>query len=419
MSGIRTWWTGAALALLTAMPVAAQDKVELRFFTNFDGARVKLWEPILADFHAAHPDITVKLETVAGSGAAIYPDVLRTSMAAGDPPDVYFMWGGEISGPFVDAGQVLELTPYYEQYGWKDRFPAWTVERVTRNGGVYGVPYNARGMGFWYRTDIFDEHGLSIPESYDELEQICTTLKDNGVHCASFGGKFGWHPMRLLDYFIETSCGPEVHNELNQLTASWNQPCVVESYALLRKWVDNEWLVPSFLNISPSDARMPVYLGSAAMIIEGDNFEIVASGDGMTAENLDFFLGPTGHEPQRFHGYPEQWMIPEGSENPDTAAQFIDWITTPDVQQKHVPAFTSTAVKGVEPDCETLPHSCTWRQLITVDAETFPPTDQAFPKELMDGFFEIQDGIIAGRISPEEGAIMMDERAEAWKSAKG
>jgi len=33
----------------------------------------------------------VTLETVAGSGAAVYPGVLRTSMAAGDPPDVYFM----------------------------------------------------------------------------------------------------------------------------------------------------------------------------------------------------------------------------------------------------------------------------------------------------------------------------------------
>ena len=93
------------------------------------------------------------------------------------------------------------------------------------------------------------------------------------------------------------------------------------------------------------------------------------------------------------------------------SAQFIDWITTPEVQQKHVLAF--------QPDCEELPHSCTWRQLITVDAKTFPPTDQAFTKELMDGFFEIQDGIIAGRISPEDGAAMMDERAEAWKSAKG
>lgn len=419
MNGIPNWCAAAGLALLTAMPAVAQDKVDLRFFTNFDAARVKLWDPILEEFHASHPNITVKLETVAGSGAAIYPDVLRTSMAAGDPPDVYFMWGGEISGPFVDAGQVLPLEPYYEKYGWKDRFPEWTIDRVTRNDGIYGVPYNARGMGFWYRKDIFAQHGVEIPKSYAEMEQVCEKLKSAGVHCASFGGKFGWHPMRLLDYFIETKCGPEVHDQLNKLTASWNQPCVVESYQLLRKWVENEWLVPDFLNISPSDARMSIYLGNAAMIIEGDNFEIVARGDGMTSENLDFFVGPTGQQPARFHGYPEQWMIPKGSKKPDIAALFIDYITSPEVQQKHTAAFTSTATKGVMPDCKDLPHSCQWRELITATAETFPPTDQAFTKELMDGFFEIQDGIIAGRITPENGAGMMDERAKAWKAAKG
>lgn len=419
MSGIRTWCAGAALALLAALPAAAQQKTDLRFFTNFDAARVKLWDPILAEFHATHPDMNVKLETVAGSGAAIYPDVLRTSMAAGDPPDVFFMWGGSISGPFIDAGQVLDLTPYYAKYNWKERFPEWTVQRISRGNGTFGVPYNARGMGFWYRKDIFEKNGIAIPKSYAEMEQVCTKLQAQGVHCASFGGKFGWHPMRLLDYFIETKCGPEIHDQLNKLTASWNQPCVVESYATLRKWVDNKWLVPDFLNTSPSDARMPVYLGNAAMIIEGDNFEIVAKGDGMTAQNLAFFVGPTGHEPARFHGYPEQWMIPKGSKKPDAAAAFVDWITTPAVQQKFVTAFTSTAVKGVTPDCNVLPHSCAWRKLITGDAQTFPPTDQAFTKELMDGFFEIQDGIIAGKFTPEQGAKLMDERAVAWKAAKG
>jgi raffinose/stachyose/melibiose transport system substrate-binding protein len=415
----RIWCAAAAVGALVALPAFAQDRTNLRFFTNFDGARVKLWDPILEEFHKSHPDITVKMETVAGSGAAIYPDVLRTSIAAGDPPDVFFMWGGEISGPFVDAGQIRELTPYYEQYGWKERFPEWTVERVTRSGGIYGVPYNARAMGFWYRKDLFEQYGLSEPQSYEELEQICMTLAESGVHCASFGGKFGWHPMRLLDYFIETTCGPEVHDQLNALEASWGQPCVVEAYTRLREWVDKDWLVPSFLNISPSDARMPVYLGSAAMIIEGDNFEIVARGDGMTSENLDFFLGPTGHEPRRFHGYPEQWMIPTGSRNPDAAAAFIDWITQPEVQKNHTQAFSSTAVIGVEPDCSTWPMGCQWRQLISADAKTFPPTDQAFTKELMDSFFEIQDGIIAGRFTPEQGAAMMDERAKAWKATKG
>jgi raffinose/stachyose/melibiose transport system substrate-binding protein len=419
MKSLATWSVAIALTVAASLPAAAQSKTELRFFTNFDAARVKLWDPILAQFHQEHPDVQVKLETVAGSGAAIYPDVLRTSMAAGDPPDVFFMWGGEISGPFVDAGQVLELSPYYAKYGWKDRFPEWTIERVTRKGGIYGVPYNARGMAFWYRKDLFEKHGIEVPKSYTELEGVCTTLKENGVHCATFGGKFGWHPMRLLDYFLETTCGPEVHKQLNTLTASWNQPCVVDAYVRLQKWVQNGWLVPDFLNVSPSDARMPLYIGSAAMIIEGDNFEVVARGDGITAENLDFFVGPTGHEPLRFHGYPEQWMIPVGSDHQDTAAMFIDWITKAEVQKKHTAAFTSTATKGVQPDCSTLPHSCAWREVITGDAETFPPTDQAFTKELIDGFFEIQDGIIAGRITPEAGAAMMDERAKAWKAAKG
>lgn len=419
MRTLRLWSAVAALTFAASQPALAQDAVNLRFFTNFDANVQKQWEPILEQYEQEHPGTKVEMETVAGSGAAIYPDVLRTSMAAGDPPDVYFMWGGEIAGPFIDAGQVLELGEYYDKYGWQDRFPEWVVDRISRNGGVYGVPYNARGMSFWYRTDIFAEHGIEEPQSIDELEQVCAKLKENDINCASAGGKFGWHPMRLLDTFIEVSCGPEKHDQLNRLEASWDEPCVVAAYERMRKWVENEWLVPDFLNVTPADARMPVYLGTAAMIIEGDWFEGVVRGDGQSTDNLDFFLLPTGHEPLRFSAFPQQWMIAEGSGNHDAAAAFIDWITTAEVQQQHKTAFVATAVKGVEPDCAEWPISCKWKKLITSDAQTFPPTDQAFTKELMDSFFEVQDGIIAGRISPADGAALMQERAAAWKAEKG
>src|SRR6185437_11653870 len=83
---------GAVAAM--AVPALAQDKVSLRLATVFDGPTVELWQPVLDDFMKAHPDIEVKMDTVAGSGAAVYPDVLRTAMASGDPPDVFFMWGG-------------------------------------------------------------------------------------------------------------------------------------------------------------------------------------------------------------------------------------------------------------------------------------------------------------------------------------
>jgi len=274
-------------------------------------------------------------------------------------------------------------------------------------------------MRFWYRTDLFAQHGIKEPKSYAELEQICTTLQGKGINCASFGGKLGWHPMRLLDTFIEMTCGPAVHDQLSTLQARWDQPCVVDAYTRMRKRVDNRWLVPDFLTVTPTDARMPLYLGTAAMIIEGDNFEVVVRDGKQAAETFDFFLPPTGHEPARFHAYPEQWMIPTGSKKPDAAAAFIDWITQPDVQERHSAALTSTAVVGVEPDCKQWPQSCEWRRLVTADPKTFPPTDQAFTKELMDSFFEAQDGIIAGKLSPEAGAKLMQQRPEPWKASRG
>src|SRR5690349_754929 len=87
---------GAVAVLALAGSAMAQDKVTIRFANIFDGPGSEKWEPVLADFMAANPNIEVKSESVAGSGAAVYPDVLRTSMASGDPADVFFMWGGSI-----------------------------------------------------------------------------------------------------------------------------------------------------------------------------------------------------------------------------------------------------------------------------------------------------------------------------------
>ena len=49
----------------------------------------------------SHPGITVTHESVSGTGAATYPDVIKTGMAAGSPPDLFFNWGGSLSAPLL------------------------------------------------------------------------------------------------------------------------------------------------------------------------------------------------------------------------------------------------------------------------------------------------------------------------------
>ncbi len=415
MRGMRLL-AATALAGLVAFSAAAEAKETLRLMTVFDAPTVQLWEPVLAAYNEANPDYEVKMETVAGSGAAVYPDVLRTAMASGDPPDVFFMWGGEIAGPFIRAGQVAVLDNYYDKYGWDKVVAPWTIERITRDGHKYGVPFHARGMGLWYRVDLFEKYGLSEPKTYDELAKVCSTFKENGIYCASFGGKFGWQTMRLLDYFIETTCGPEEHDKLNALQSSWNQPCVVAAYDRMAQGVKDGWLVPDFLNVAPNDARMAVYSGDAAMVFEGGWFEGVLKSDEQPMENFKFFLPPTDHTPVRYSAFPEQWMIPEASKHKDAAAALINWLTIADTQKKFPEAFTASATISVESDCSVAPHDCEWKKILTSDSQTYPPTDQAFTKELIDGFFEVQDGVVAGKITPTDAAAQMQAKAEAWKA---
>jgi len=133
-------------------------------------------------------------------------------------------------------------------------------------------------------------------------------------------------------------------------------------------------------------------------------------------ENFKFFLPPTDHTPVRYSAFPEQWMIPEASKHKDAAAALINWLTIADTQKKFPEAFTASATIGVESDCSVAPRDCEWKKILTSDSQTYPPTDQAFTKELIDGFFEVQDGVVAGKITPTDAAAQMQAKAEAWKA---
>ena len=95
---------GTLAAVLLAMRrPARRRRLQLRVFSIFDAQLSEKWAPVEAAYEEANPNIDVVIENTAGSGAAVYPDVLRTSMASGDPPDVFFLWGGTISGPFCEG----------------------------------------------------------------------------------------------------------------------------------------------------------------------------------------------------------------------------------------------------------------------------------------------------------------------------
>ena len=406
-----------ALALVASVSVAtAGEVVRLRVFSYLDAPTQKLFDPVLQEFTQLYPHIQIVHETVAGSGAALYPDALKTALLSGDPPDLFLNWAGTLALPYIRAGQVMGLDKYYAKYGWESRFVPWAVER-TRVGGVrYGVPVQLSGVAFWYRTDLFQRFGLSVPRTYAELEQVARALQGRGVHALSLGGKFGWHTMRFSQYLLEHTAGPKGYDGLMALEVRWDSEPVVQALGLLQKWVSNRWLVPNFLNVAPDDARFPVFRGQAAMVPEGPWFERVLVTSGQDRSKYDFFVPPTDHDPVRYAAWIEQFMIPTKARHPDEAALLLDFLTKPETMRKLRLVFPNTPVIGVTPDEKELPMTYKWQLTFVQQPDTFNILDQALEKELTDAFFAVQDGVIAGKYTPQEGARMMQEAVERWKA---
>lgn len=331
----------------TSSEPADGDVVTLDWWlvTQNDTQKEALTE-MLAAFEAANPTIKINLEE---RDIDAHKDALRRSAGTDAEPDLYFMWTGlGLGGEFVNAGVSADLTSYYEQYKWEDRFVAPALSSVAQYGGFHGVPWSQRGEVVFYRTDLFEQAGIDAePTTYDELVAVNDQLMAAGITPFEFGGTVNWHVMRLLDVILESQCGAETHDALKALEASWaTEPCVADSFAELKTWSD-DYLNDGFIGIDSDEASQLLYAGQAAMAIEGDWF------NGAIAANSDkslygLFPFPTGTG--RLYGFTEAMYFGESSEHKDEAAVFMDFVTSTEVQAKYFEQFGSLSVnKEVAP----------------------------------------------------------------------
>src|SRR3954471_24700126 len=121
------------------------------------------------------------------------------------------MWAGlRLRGEIIKSGLALDMSKYYSQYKWDDRFigPALSFSKQY-TGGRFGLPYTFRGEALYYNKALFKKAGIAEPpKTYSELADDAGKLAAAGVPAITFGGTVNWHLMRLMDELLEVKCGP-------------------------------------------------------------------------------------------------------------------------------------------------------------------------------------------------------------------
>ena len=162
-----------------------------------------------------------------------------------------------------------------------------------------------------------------------------------------------------------------------------------------------------------------VYQGKAAMVLEVPTIEITR----LKRENIDpntygTFLMPTDQTPRRVSGFQQQLQISAKAPKDvqDAALLFATYVVRPELAAKHMQSMGGpSAVKGVSPGPEMPIQSqdATW---LKDGLQLFLPGDQALPQEMVAAYFEAQDSVILGTMSPAEAAKSVQTAINGFKA---
>ncbi|MFJ5559749.1 extracellular solute-binding protein [Streptomyces sp. NPDC093250] len=139
-------------------------------------------DSVLAEFEKAHKDTEVTVEYI-----PVETRAQRIKAAFNDPasaPDL-IEYGNTDTAGYVKDGGLADVTAEFN--AWKEAKDTDPTARqsVTVDGKVYGAPYFVGVRALYYRTDVFDDLGLDVPKTQDEL--ISTAKKIHAARPEMYG----------------------------------------------------------------------------------------------------------------------------------------------------------------------------------------------------------------------------------------
>lgn len=129
---------------------------------------------------------------------SVMPDQNKLTMAAaaGETPDVALGLGSHIPFELASRGALYDLTQFKDLWEVEERFVPGASVSYIYNEGIYAIPETSEFHALIYRTDIFNEIGLTPPDTWQDVTNMLPTLQRYGMnffHNISAGVGYKWY----------------------------------------------------------------------------------------------------------------------------------------------------------------------------------------------------------------------------------
>lgn len=325
----------AALALVGAALTGCSTAggTETIRFTFSKREAIEFMTELVAQYNASQDKVRVEIDT---SGV----DVVSASFVRGNPPDIMLANYNYEIARFVQRCALTDLSGTEAASTIRDDLQPLMEQYGSCEGRTSALPYSVMGASVIYNKEIFEQQGLEVPQTWDELLAVCDQLKEAGID--PFYGTFkddwtvaqGWYDytaggsVDVIDFFDTlaeegTEVGPDSE-------VSFQNDFAEPMERMLQ--LATEYTNADAASRGYGDGNLAFGKGEAAMYLQGPwAFSEIEK----TAPDLELgtFPLPMTDDPADLGvrvNMDLAAMIPEGSQHQEAARDFLEYLFLPE-----------------------------------------------------------------------------------------
>lgn len=311
---------GTALGVLLGAGSASAQEVQLFHDKGF-------WsEQLQAVGDAAVEATGISIVETPYANAEQYKAFVQASIASGETPNLFTWWTGATFAELVSSGQIAPLDDLWAELIASGEYGESSKELFMVDGNAYAVPLLLARWVVLYNKPLYEELGLSEPETWDELMSNADAIVAAGETPFLATVHEGW---RGFIWFQELllRMHPEAYNGLNDGSVAYDGP---EVRAVFEQW--SEMYAKGYFSDPRSTEEFNDYVrGAGAMYLIGEWASGLVVEAGVPSEDVGVFIMPNIAEDAPaaviVEGAPLVVSV-EGAADADTMEALRFWVST-------------------------------------------------------------------------------------------
>ncbi|MBI3151390.1 MAG: sugar ABC transporter substrate-binding protein [Chloroflexi bacterium] len=293
------------------------------FTTESDPDQLAVLQALIVEYQSLNPGIEVDIVIASPASRGTR---LLTSLASGADLGIFEIEPALMS-QWADAGYLLPLDDVVMNIGADDFVEGSLFQQ---NGTTYAVPYAVSVYGLWVRKDLFEQAGLPLPTTYNEVLNSAKVLTNSqtygialpagqNIATVNYFSTFLWQ--NGGDYF---TCDGQV---------AFGEPQALEA---VRRWQAlTQYAPPGFTTWGFPEQIDAFVNGRVAMAMYAGRLGVQLEETHPELENKVTVIFPPWGEQKVTLGVWSRFAIASGTKNQAEAKAFLQWLVSGDRLQRY------------------------------------------------------------------------------------